>query len=85
MSYRRRIDVDSMWSACWENPEMENPIVNETNTTTGKTQKDENLDGLLKDMKSFKGFRDSVESRLHSMEEAIIANSNLQKASLPSV
>ena len=85
MSYRRRIDVDSMWSACWENLEMENPIINETNTTTGKTQKDENLDGLLKDMKSFKGFRDSVESRLHSMEEAIIANSNLQKASLPSL
>ena len=33
-------------------------------------------------MKSFKEFRDSVESRLHRMEEAIIAKSNIQKASL---
>ena len=33
-------------------------------------------------MKSFKEFRDSVESRLHRMEEAIIAKSNVQKASL---
>ena len=41
-----------------------------------------NLDGLLKDMKCFKEFRDSVESGLHSMDEAIIANSNVQKASL---
>ena len=40
------------------------------------------LDGLLMDMKSFKEFRDSVESRLHRMEEAIIAKSNVQKASL---
>ena len=53
-----------------------------TNTTIDNTQKDENLDGLLKDIKSFKEFRDSVESRLHCMEEAIIANSNVQKASL---
>ena len=36
--------------------EMENPIIDETNTTTGNTQKDENLDGLLKDIKSFKDF-----------------------------
>ena len=34
------------------------------------------------DMKSFKEFRGSVESRLHLMEEATIANSNIQKASL---
>ena len=40
------------------------------------------LDALLMDMKSFKEFRDSVESRLHRMEEAIIAKSNVQKASL---
>ena len=33
-------------------------------------------------MKSFKEFQDSVESRLHRMEEAIIANSNVQKTSL---
>ena len=46
------------------------------------TQKDENLDGLLMDMKSFKEFRDSIESRLHRMEEAIIAKSKVQKASL---
>ena len=42
----------------------------------------ENLDGLLNDMKNFKQFRDSVESRLHRMEEAITANTNVQKASL---
>ena len=40
--------------------EMENPIIDETNTTVDNAQKDENLDGLLKDMKSFKEFRDSV-------------------------
>ena len=40
--------------------EMENPITDETNTTVDNAQKDENLDGLLKDMKSFKEFRDSV-------------------------
>ena len=34
------------------------------------------------DMKSFKEFRDSMESRLHRMEEAIITKSNVQKASL---
>ena len=62
--------------------EMENPIINETNTTVDNTQKDENLDGLLKDMKSFKELPGSVESILHRMEEAIIANSNVQKASL---
>ena len=61
---------------------MENPITDETNTTIDNTQKDENLDGFLKDIKSFKEFQDSVESRLHRMEEAIIANSNVQKASL---
>ena len=32
----------------------------------------ENLDGLLNDMKNFKQFRDSVESGLHRMEEAIL-------------
>ena len=42
----------------------------------------ENLDGLLNDMKNFKQFRDSVESGLHRMEEAITANTNVQKASL---
>ena len=62
--------------------EMKNPIIDETNTTVDNTQKDENLDVLLKDMKSFKEFRDSVESRLHRMEDAVIANSNTQKASL---
>ena len=62
--------------------EMKNPIIDETYTTVDNTQKDENLDGLLNDMKSFKEFRDSVESRLHRMEEALIANSNVQKASL---
>ena len=41
--------------------EMENPIIDETNTTVDHTQKDENLDGLLKDMKSFKEFRDTAE------------------------
>ena len=62
--------------------EMENRIIDETNTTVENTQEDENLDGLLRDMKSFKEFRDSVESRLHRMEDAVIANSNTQKASL---
>ena len=33
-------------------------------------------------MKCFKEFPDSVESGLHRMDEAIIANSNVQKASL---
>ena len=33
-------------------------------------------------MKSSKEFRDSVKSRLHRKEEAIITNSNIQKASL---
>ena len=32
------------------------------------------LDDLLKDIKSFKEFRDSVESRLYRMEEATIAS-----------
>ena len=36
--------------------EIENAIIDETNTTVDKTQKDENLNGLLKDMKSFKEF-----------------------------
>ena len=31
--------------------EMKNPIIDETNTTVDNTQKDENLDVLLKDMK----------------------------------
>ena len=57
--------------------EMKNPIIAETNTTVDNTQKDQNLDGLLNDMKSFKEFRDSMESRLHRMEEAIIASSNV--------
>ena len=61
---------------------MESPITDETNTTIDNTKKDENLDGLLKDVKCFKEFQDSVESRLYRMEEAIIANSNVQKASL---
>ena len=34
--------------------EMKNPIIDETNTTVSNTQKDGNLDGLLKDIKSFK-------------------------------
>ena len=62
--------------------EMENPIIGETKTTTDNTQKDENLDGLLKDIKCFNEFRDSVESKLNHMEEAIIAKTNEQKASL---
>ena len=33
--------------------EMENLIIDKTNTTIDNTQKDENLDGLLEDMKSF--------------------------------
>ena len=57
--------------------EMQNPIIDEANTTVDNTQKDENLKDLLKDMKSFKEFGDSVESRLHGMEEAIIPNSNV--------
>ena len=61
--------------------EMENPIIDETNTTIDNTQKDENLNGLLKDIKSFCE-KDSVKSRLHRMEEAIVANSKLQKLSL---
>ena len=48
---------------------MENPIIDQTNTIIEDTQKDENLDGLLKDIKSFKELRDSVESRLHHMEK----------------
>ena len=62
--------------------EMENLIIDETNTTIDNTQKDENLDGLLKNIKRFKEFQDFVECKLHRMEEAIIANSNVQKASL---
>ena len=62
--------------------EMENLIIDEKNTTIDNTQKDEDLDGLLKNIKRFKEFQDSVESKLHRMEEAIIANSNVQKASL---
>ena len=62
--------------------EMEDPVIDETNTTVHNTLKNENLDGLLKDIKSFKELLDSVESRLHRMEEGIIANSNVQKASL---
>ena len=62
--------------------EMENLIIDETNTTIDNTQKDENLDRLLKNIKRFKEFQDSVESKSHPMEEAIIANSNVQKASL---
>ena len=57
--------------------EMENPIIDKLNNIVDKTQTDENLDSLLMDMKSFKEFRDSVESRLHRMEEAIIAKSNV--------
>lgn len=43
--------------------EMGNPIIDETNTTLDNTKKDQNMDGLLKDMKSFKECSDSVESR----------------------
>ena len=57
--------------------EMQNPITDEANTTVDNTQKDENLKDLLKDMKSIKEFGDSVESRLHRMEEAVIPNSNV--------
>ena len=49
--------------------EMENPIIDQTNTIIEDIQKDENLDGLLKDIKSFKELRNSVESRLHRMEK----------------
>ena len=51
----------------------ENLIIDETNTIIDNTKKDENLDDLLK------------ESRLHRIEEAIIANSNVLKVSLLSV
>ena len=51
----------------------ENLIIDETNAIIDNTQKDENLDDLLK------------ESRLHRIEEAIIANSNVLKVSLLSV
>ena len=44
---------------------MENPIIDEINTTVDNIQKDENLDGLLKDMEKFKKFWDFVESRFH--------------------
>ena len=40
--------------------EMENPIIDKANNIVDNSQKDENLDGLLMDMKSFKEFRDSV-------------------------
>ena len=36
--------------------EMENPIIDEINTTVDNVQKDENLDGLQKDMEKFKEF-----------------------------
>ena len=62
--------------------EIEIPFIDEKNTTIDNTQKDENLDCLLKAIKSFKGFRDCVESRLNRMEEARTANSNVRKASL---
>ena len=62
--------------------EMENPIIDKANNIVDNTQKDENLGCLLMDMESFKEFRDSVESRLHRMEKAIIAKSNVQEASL---
>ena len=62
--------------------EMENPIIANANNIVDNTQKDEDQDGLLMDMKSFREFRDSVESRLHRMEEAIIDKSNVQKAFL---
>ena len=61
--------------------EMENPITDEANTTVDNAQKDANLNGLLKDMKSFKEFRDAVEGSLYRME-VIIANSSVQKPSL---
>ena len=48
---------------------MEIPIIDQTNTIIEDIQKDENLDGLLKDIKSFKELRNSVESRLHRMEK----------------
>ena len=48
---------------------MENPIIDQTNTIIEDIQKDENLDGLFKDIKSFKELRDYVESRLHRMEK----------------
>ena len=62
--------------------EMKNAIIDKASNIVDNTQKDENLDGLLMNMKIFKEFRDSVESRLHRMEEAILAKSNVQKASL---
>ena len=49
--------------------EMENPIIDQTNTIIEDIQKDENLDGLLKNIKRFKKLRNSVESRLHRMEK----------------
>ena len=49
----------------WTKLGMENPIIDEINTIVDNIQKDENLDGLLKDMEKFKEFWDFVESRLH--------------------
>ena len=62
--------------------EMENQIIDKANNIVDNTQEDKNLDGLLMDMKSFKEFRDSMESRLHRMEEAIIDKSNVQSKRL---
>ena len=57
--------------------EIENAIIDKTINIVDNTEKDENLDGLLMDIKSSKEFRDSVESTLHRMEEAVIAKSNV--------
>ena len=47
--------------------EMKNSIIDKNNIV-GNTEKDESQGGLLMDMKSFKEFRDYVESRLHPMK-----------------
>ena len=64
------------------NSETENSILDETNTTVQTTQKDESLDSLLQDKESFNEFSDSLGSKFYRMEEAIIANSSIQKAFL---
>ena len=64
------------------NSETENSILDETNTTVQTTQKDESRDSLLQDKESFNEFSDSLGSKFYRMEEAIIANSSIQKAFL---
>ena len=45
------------------------------------TQKDEILQPILDELKKFRSFQDSIESKLYRMEEAIISNASAQKYS----